>query len=819
MSNFKKISDWEVLTPNGWSEFKGVQVRQKDCYIKMVFDDGTILECSENHKIKLLNGKFEYVKNIELGTSILALNGNKILVSKEKIDGEIDLYDLIEVKKNREFYSNDILSSNCAFIEKAEEIWAAAQPTLSCLDKNTLILSDMGLIRLETFINSSTKLEFNPVNIKTHDGDNMVDVSSFYKSEKSDLYEVEFESGGKIVGTENHPLMTKSGWKTIGDLNENEDAVLCKYSQNVFGSSIDYTKFNPHIRKDAIVYKFSNEEIAYLCGIWTAEGHICKKTVGITNTDKEITDWLKEKGFKCYDDRHYYLSSVWMVNLLKWIGCEGTAHTKRIPERILAASQEEQIAFLQGLFDGDGCSLGSKGIKLTSGSYELLSNVRVVLLNMGINSYIRNAVWKSTKSTVIKDKTRIFSGYELHIGGFDAHSFYSTIGFRIKRKQLGWQKLSRKSIKRIFPDKTIVKNLILESGMSVRKFSKKHKCYYDRYLWYEGKGLSITSVETLLDVMNGLNTSENYKLLKQQYDKDISEYYDKVVSIKFLRNDYSYDLRVPSTEKFLANGYINHNTGGKAILLSCVTKDTMVLSSNGISEMEDFIDTSKTGGYQRNDYGILGVDKIRYSNLIYNNGIQDTLKIKTKFSELECTKNHKLWAFKKDTNSFGWYKSEELGIGDFLSMQIGMNIWGDYCKLNGFKPSTSNKIHSPFCPTEITTNLAYLFGLYIAEGSSYKVKNKLGEMVGGSITITCGDDISWVFETLGLFYNCWDGIHYTVSNKNLLELFEYVGFDLSLKAINKKIPKNLLKMSRENIRWMLKGIFDGDGGGTKISFN
>ena len=707
-----------------------------------------------------------------------------------------------------------LIIDEAAFVEKAEEIWASAQPTLSCLDKNTLILTDKGLIRLEQLIDGSTKLGFNSVNLKVHDGEEITDASSFYMSDKSDMYEVEFASGAKIIGTKKHPLMTKNGWKSISDLFPDEDEVLCKYSQHLFGPPIDYSKFNPDIRKDAVHYKFSNREIAYLCGLWTAEGHINKRTVGITNTDKEITDWLKNRGFTCYDDRHYYLSSVWLVELLKWIGCEGTAHTKRVPWRILSSSMEEQCAFLQGLFDGDGCSLGAKGVKLTSVSFELLSNVRCMLLNLGIRSYIRSSEWKSTKSTVIKDKSKIFHGYELHIGGWDAHKYYTTIGFTVKRKAAGWSQLPLKSIKRVYPDKNAVKELILETGLSIRAFSKKYGYYYDKYLWNGGKGLSISSVEKLLDICNGLSTSENYKKVKAQYERDTTEYYDKVVSVRYLKNDFSYDLKVPSSERFLANGYISHNTGGKAILLSCVTKDTYVITNEGIKQVEDFVDITKTGGYECNPYGVMGVNKIRRGNLFYNNGRQKTIQITTKYSDLECTKNHKLWAYRNRTGTFGWYKAEELEIGDFLSMQIGMNTWGNQNALQGFSPSQSTRIRSPFCPSEISTDLSYLFGLYIAEGSSYKVKNKTGELIGGSITITCGDNISWVFDRLGLTYNCWDGIHYTVSNKNLLELFEHVGFDLSAKAKDKTIPKTLLKMSWENIRWMLRGIFDGNGCGT-----
>jgi len=256
------------------------------------------------------------------------------------------------------------------------------------------------------------------------------------------------------------------------------------------------------------------------------------------------------------------------------------------------------------------------------------------------------------------------------------------------------------------------------------------------------------------------------------------------------------------------------STGGDAIILSCVTKDTMVITSEGIKEVGDFVNIFKSGGYKINKYGVMGVRGIRHGTLFHNNGKQRTNIIKTKFSELECTENHKLWAYKHKDNKFDWYQSSELELGDYISLQYGKRLWGMNNDICGFDPSVSSKIHSPFNPKLLTPDLCYLLGLYISEGSVYKVLNKDGTLVGSSLTITCGDDISWVFDKLGLNYSCWDGLHYTISNKNLIEFMEYIGFDLSVKASQKYIPGRLLEMSDENIKWMLRGIFDGDGSGT-----
>lgn len=131
MTMFKKITDWEVLTPNGWSNFDAISKLQKLCYIKIVFDDGSWIECSENHKMKLISNEFIYAKNIKRGMVLLGKEKNKIVKSKRKINKKVDLYDLNNVEKNREFYSNDVISHNCALIEEADELWTSAQPSLS----------------------------------------------------------------------------------------------------------------------------------------------------------------------------------------------------------------------------------------------------------------------------------------------------------------------------------------------------------------------------------------------------------------------------------------------------------------------------------------------------------------------------------------------------------------------------------------------------------------------------------------------------------------------------------------------------------------
>jgi len=267
---------------------------------------------------------------------------------------------------------------------------------------------------------------------------------------------------------------------------------------------------------------------------------------------------------------------------------------------------------------------------------------------------------------------------------------------------------------------------------------------------------------------------------------------------------------IDAGEDFWSASMASLSTGGKIILISCVPKDTYVFTKNGLEQVKDFIDESKEIGigYHTPFYDVLGKDKIRTSNIMLNNGYQPTLKLHTVNSYIEGTHNHKVWAYSNE--KYDWYKLEELKIGDYLNVNYGFNMWGNNDKIN-FNYEPSSKESNIFTiGNEITPELAYFLGLFIAEGSIYK-KIINDNHVGTSITITCGDDISKYINAINLNFSCHDNLHYTIGSKSLSSFLEYLGFDFTLKAKDKIIPKRLLSMSRNNIKNLLQGIFDGDG--------
>lgn len=246
-------------------------------------------------------------------------------------------------------------------------------------------------------------------------------------------------------------------------------------------------------------------------------------------------------------------------------------------------------------------------------------------------------------------------------------------------------------------------------------------------------------------------------------------------------------------------------TGGKAMVISCVTKDTHVFTSKGLQTVSEFInDDVSRGGYEVEEYKVLGKDKLRTGGIFYNNGYGKTLKIQTKYSELEGSPKHKLFAY--DGQEFGWKKLEELTTDDYVSLQHSMQIYGNDDDITDFEYHISDKESNYKTHENITQELSYLFGLWLAEGSYYKQN---GDIKG--IDITIGDDITDNILEAGFRCTTYDNLRYRISSKYIAELFKYLGFTGNEKSHDKKIPNRLLKLSRKNTINMLKGLFDGDG--------
>jgi hypothetical protein len=257
---------------------------------------------------------------------------------------------------------------------------------------------------------------------------------------------------------------------------------------------------------------------------------------------------------------------------------------------------------------------------------------------------------------------------------------------------------------------------------------------------------------------------------------------------------------------------ISSGKDSKVIMVSCVTKDTYLLTNRGYRKIETLIDVNKEGAYFTDEYVVRGKDKFYSGNIVVNNKKSPTNIIKTRYEEVECSDNHKFWAFKD--GKYEYVKSKDLSVGDFIALKYNQQIFGneDYI---GFNPEKGKSINCFSCDY-VNEDIAYFIGLYVAEGYARDIINKdTNNIKGGQVIISCGDDISEELNKLNIIHSKYDEIHYTINSKHLVEFIKKLGFVVTNKSKQKILPENVLSWSKKNIVALLRGMFDGDGCITK----
>ena len=115
----------EVLTDTGWSKFEGVLNKGRRQIAEIQLTNTTIKATLDHDIFTSLLSKLT-VKKLRPGMKIYTNTGIQRVV-RVNLAGTEQVYDLLNVEKNRRFYANDILCSNCEFIINDETLIAPAK--------------------------------------------------------------------------------------------------------------------------------------------------------------------------------------------------------------------------------------------------------------------------------------------------------------------------------------------------------------------------------------------------------------------------------------------------------------------------------------------------------------------------------------------------------------------------------------------------------------------------------------------------------------------------------------------------------------------
>lgn len=87
-----------------------------------------------------------------------------------------------------------------------------------CVVANTPVLTEHGVFRIVDTLPQNLTYGFTPFSINVHNGTEIESTVFAFKARPEPIYKVTFSNGCWIAGTKDHPILTKDGFVTLGDI-------------------------------------------------------------------------------------------------------------------------------------------------------------------------------------------------------------------------------------------------------------------------------------------------------------------------------------------------------------------------------------------------------------------------------------------------------------------------------------------------------------------------------------------------------------------------------------------------------------------------
>jgi ribonucleoside-diphosphate reductase alpha chain len=352
-----------------------------------------------------------------------------------------------------------------------------------CFPADQRVVTDSGLVPIGDLVRRacdevSFAVYTNDVTAKQDPQDRITATSPtrYMMTGRNEIVELRFSDGSRLRCTSNHRVWTANrGWVHACDLT-NEDRVVRSFQH------APRPMADPHLPAEVLVmasFERSRKplelpvkwdpELAHYLGWVVGDGRIDNRdnaavTVYGSAEDKEvvlprhhalltqITGFESKPSVQANGTLQLRVTRRAFGEFLRGLGVSGgRAADKTVPDAIFEAPEDALIAFLQGLFDADGCVVDQQAnatryVGLGSRSEELLMGVQELLASLGIASRIYKTGAKTASFHYTrKDGSEATYGsdgpsFDLRITAGALREYHRLIGFSLPGKQA---KLSR----------------------------------------------------------------------------------------------------------------------------------------------------------------------------------------------------------------------------------------------------------------------------------------------------------------------------------------------------------------------------------------
>ena len=447
-----------------------------------------------------------------------------------------------------------------------------------CVVGDTLMLTEKGLTPIRELSDMRLDDQFEPLDIGVISPQGRERTEAFYYGGYRETRRVTLEYGFGLEATPNHRIhvLDETGRVQFRRLDELRigDMVVLYAGQHVYGPpAAALPAFSGVYRTNSKRVNFPqrmNEDLAFLLGAITAEGAITQNGVTISNTNFALLEDLQrivreQFGLEARivpDGRNDVHNLVVNSRALRhWLlidlGMEAGAENKRIPTSILQASEAEIAAFLRGLFLDGFMTQDGKLFGITLASETLIRQLQILLLNMDVLATRRQTAKRA---------------WNLTVQGAELDKLAEQISFvevwkneRLARHAVG--RLQRpRNYSRLLPRQVTeaLRDMQTQTGRSLRLAFATEDGEVEtrpyqraRVNLLQGHRLARTDARRIYQHFQD-QASHPFADAFFQQDEDHRVY----VEVKGIAAGFAevFDVSVPGSHSFIANGLGNHNT-------------------------------------------------------------------------------------------------------------------------------------------------------------------------------------------------------------------------------------------------------------------
>ena len=541
---------------------------------------------------------------------------------------------------------------------------------LKCLSGKTLIYTQQGIRRLDSFAQQEHPVgESREISLQLASSTGVEMATHLYRSGLSKTKRIVTRRGFVQEGTHEHRLqiVNEDGvmvWRRHDELQVGDWIVLQK-GQNLWGQdvSFDWQSVRPLHARTIRVPATMTPDLARWLGYLIAEGDVRPDgTVRFTNREEALREdyaQLTQRLFgispRCYPTV-VQLNSVALADFLRYVGFKTGAYNKEIPWSVLQSSRASLLEFLAGYFAGDGTVNLNGRLSWTTASEQLSQQLQVVLLNLGV-------VTRRTKTRGRSARTSEYRDYwNITASGADADLLAAQMRLIPQRKLLAYERVAARIERAGRADaipytagywvaisdelqRVSLTRAVAGGGYhSVDHVGARQilgEDYINLHMLRTGTNVCtramatkvLNKLEGVVEPPPGLNTLLNP-----------SQFYDTVVSIEDDEAE-CWDLHVPGTNTFIANGIVNHNCDEKFLYVlltlsqeqniktgrfSMIYADEVVVSHTNEHEYQSFVGNKKSEALQ---------DRIILAKVPYNLRTSDEVKIYEKLLKQSSLQN------------------------------------------------------------------------------------------------------------------------------------------------------------------------------------